>query len=109
MSEVRASDHHDPNLETIGTFEDGGETFEIDHLGIGYDTQWGEFAVYLNGKQFTVFELDEVGLKPEFRPELPPLDELTRLALGAIQDERAEVARRGCPCPENQRYGTCGH
>jgi hypothetical protein len=58
------------HFETIATFTgDDGNTYEIDHLGIGYpDTQWGNFAVYRDGEMVEEFCIPEHGLKPEFRP-----------------------------------------
>lgn len=36
-----------PSDETIATYEHGGKTYEIDHLGLAADfDQWGQFAVY---------------------------------------------------------------
>ena len=34
----------DDNTETIATYSADGATYEIDHLGILHDSQWGEFA-----------------------------------------------------------------
>ncbi len=80
--------------ETIATYETDGKTYEIDHLGIGrpggtHDLdhgQWGEFAVYCDGKQVASFAIEESGLKPEYRPAALPVsdDELIRLAREAV-------------------------
>jgi hypothetical protein len=78
------------DTETILTYESGGLTYEIDHLGIGRpETQWGAFAVYQNGVQVSEFWIQEAGLKAEDRPaELPVTDEeLIRLAKEAVEAE----------------------
>jgi len=76
--------------ETVATFvgEDGQE-YEIDHLGITSPAQWGEFAVYRNGKQLAEFALIEAMLKPQYRPaELPVTpEELVDLAKAALEDD----------------------
>lgn len=88
--------------ETIATFKQGGKTYEIDHLGIARpsDTcplghgQWGEFAVYCDGKQVAEFAIEESALKPEFRPaELPVTnEELIELAKQALALDEAHDA-----------------
>jgi hypothetical protein len=82
---------HDPNAETIATFALGGQTYEIDHLGIGFPSQWGEFNVWTDGNCVAEFAIEESALKPEFRPaELPvSTDELIRLAREAVATEEA--------------------
>jgi hypothetical protein len=78
--------------ETIVTYEDGGDTYEIDHLGIGYpETQWGNFAVYRRGEMVAEFCIPESSLKPEYRPaELPvTTGELIDLAKGAVAGDYA--------------------
>ena len=88
--------------ETIATYQLGGKTYEIDHLGIGrpggtHDLdhgQWGEFAVYCDGQMVGAFDIPEAALKPEFRPaELPvTTEELIQLARQAVAlDEAADV------------------
>ena len=74
--------------ETILTYEAGGETYEIDHLGIGRGFQWGEFAVYCDGMQVAEFAIEESALKPEFRPATLPVpdQELIRLAREAVAE-----------------------
>ena len=82
------------NTETILTFKMGGKTYEIDHLGIGHDTQWGEFNVWCDGDCLAEFAIKESALKPEFRPaEVPVTDEqLIRLARQALaENEVADV------------------
>ena len=70
------------NTETVATFQRDGKTYEIDHLGIGHDSQWGEFNVWTGGNCVAEFAIDEAMLKPECRPaELPvSTKELIRLA-----------------------------
>lgn len=65
---IPASDPSDPHAETIASYMLGGETYEIDHLGINSPSQWGEFAVYRDSKQVAVFDIPESMLKPELRP-----------------------------------------
>jgi hypothetical protein len=92
MPEVPCDCGANTALETIATYTNGGQTFEIDHLGIGFaDTQWGEFVVYRDGRQIAEFAIEESALKPEFRPaELPvTTDELIRLAREAVAIEEA--------------------
>jgi hypothetical protein len=80
-----------PVSETIATYTLDDETYEIDHLGIGHDHQWGGFAVYWNGMQVAEFWIQEAGLKPEHRPDELPVtdDELIRLAKEAVEAEDA--------------------
>jgi hypothetical protein len=72
--------------ETIARFEHGGDTYEIDHLGIGRDSQWGEFAIYSHDIQVGSFAIPEALLKAEYRPaELPVAEaDLIRLANEAL-------------------------
>ena len=70
--------------ETVVSFTHGGESYEVDHLGICRpDTQWGEFAVYRSGCQVGEFALPEAMLRTEFQPkQLPVSDaELTEMAI----------------------------
>jgi hypothetical protein len=86
------------NTETILTYGDGGETYEIDHLGIGHpDTQWGEFNVWTGGNCVAEFAIPESALKPEHRPaQLPVTDgELIELAKRAVR--AAESDEEGRP------------
>lgn len=84
----------DSHAETIATFTLGGKTYEIDHLGIGFPSQWGEFNVWAGGNCVAEFAIEESALKPEFRPaELPvSTDELIRLAREAVAIEEAAGA-----------------
>jgi hypothetical protein len=72
--------------ETIAAYEDGGKAYEIDHLGLLRDSQWGEFQVYCDGESTAYFAIEESALKLEFRPaELPvTTDELIALAKRAV-------------------------
>lgn len=76
------------NIETVATFDMDGSHYEIDHLGICRDSQWGEFAVYCDGKQVAEFAIEEALLKAEHRPETLPVTtaELIALAREAMQD-----------------------
>ena len=84
----------DAHAETIATFTLGGKTYEIDHLGIGFPSQWGEFNVWTGGNCIAEFAIEESALKPEFRPaELPvTTEELIRLAREAVAIEVAADA-----------------
>ena len=42
---------------TVAAFEHGGGTYEIDHLGLGSGSQWGEFAVYCDGEEVAEFAI----------------------------------------------------
>jgi hypothetical protein len=49
------------NTETVATFDHDGKTYEIDHLGILYPSQAGEYAVYCEGRQLTTFVPEDDG------------------------------------------------
>jgi len=72
--------------ETVASFEHDGSTYEIDHLGIGSGSQWGEFEVYCDGEEVAEFTLAESALRPGSRPAGLPVsgDELVRLARQAL-------------------------
>ena len=72
--------------ETVASFEDDGSTYEIDHLGIGSGSQWGEFEVYCDGEEVAEFTLAESALRPGSRPAGLPVsaDELIGLARQAL-------------------------
>jgi hypothetical protein len=77
--------------ETIATYQDKGETYEIDHLGVGLDSQWGEFAIYRDEVMVGEFAIPESALKPEFRPPALPVttEHLIDLAKAAVSESQA--------------------
>jgi hypothetical protein len=78
--------------ETIAVYDDGGGTYEIDHLGINCpETQWGNFAVYRDGEMVAEFCIPESSLQPEYRPAGLPVTpaELIEMARGAVAGEDA--------------------
>ena len=89
--------------ETVASFEHDGSTYEIDHLGIGFGSQWGEFEVYCDGEEVAEFTLAESALRPGSRPAGLPVSagELVRLARQALSgwtgrdDPRWRYARPG--------------
>ena len=74
--------------ETVMTYEDNGQVYEIDHLGVGWPSQWGEFAVYTGNREVAAFSIPESLLKPEFRPAALPVtpDQLVELAKQAVSE-----------------------
>lgn len=72
--------------ETVATYTKNGRTYEIDHLGIGFPRQYGEFAVYSGGRMVAGFETRAAGHLPEHRPALPDEAELIRLAKQAVKE-----------------------
>lgn len=85
-----------PSNETIITYRNGGQEFEIDHLGVAVDAQWGDFAVYRDGTQLAEFSIPASALRPEYRPDsLPADDELIRLAREAVAYNEAADALGG--------------
>ncbi len=83
---LRAAEDDPGSGETVAAFEHDGSTYEIDHLGIGSGSQWGEFAVYCDGQEVAEFTLAESVLRPGSRPAGLPVsaDELVRLARQAL-------------------------
>jgi hypothetical protein len=83
---LRAAEDSPGSGETVAAFEYDGSTYEIDHLGIGSGSQWGEFEVYCDGEEVTEFTLAESVLRPGSRPAGLPVsaDELVRLARQAL-------------------------
>ncbi len=83
---LRAAEDDPGGGATVAAFEHDGGTYEIDHLGIGSASQWGEFAVYCNDEEVAEFTLAESVLRPGSRPAgLPvPADELIWLASQAL-------------------------
>ena len=83
---LRAAEDAPGSGETVAAFEHDGSTYEIDHLGIGSGSQWGEFEVYCDGEEVAEFTLAESVLRPGSRPAGLPVcaDELVRLARQAL-------------------------
>jgi hypothetical protein len=83
---LRAAEDAPGSGETVASFEHDGSTYEIDHLGIGSGSQWGEFEVYCDGEEVAEFTLAESVLRPGSRPAGLPVsaDELVRLARQAL-------------------------
>lgn len=79
--------------EVIATFTRDGGTYEIDHLGIGNPSQYGEFAVYRGDVQVAEFATDAAGYLPEHRPQLPELDTLIALAQQAVAEAEQDEHR----------------
>ena len=85
---------------TVAAFEHDGRTYEIDHLGIGSGSQWGEFAVYWDGEEVAEFAVAGPVRRPGSRPAGLPAcaDELVRLARQALSrlGLPTRPARRAC-------------
>jgi hypothetical protein len=83
---LRAEEDDPGSGETVAVFEHDGSTYEIDHLGMGFGSQWGEFAVYCDGEEVAEFAIAESVLRPGSRPAGLPVsaDELVRLARQAL-------------------------
>ena len=83
---LRAAEDAPGSDETVASFEHDGSTYEIDHLGIGFGSQWGEFEVYCDGEEVAEFTLAESALRPGSRPAGLPVSagELVRLARQAL-------------------------
>jgi len=58
----------DGSGETVAAFDHDGSSYEIDHLGIGSASQWGEFEVYCDGEEVARFTLVQSVLRPGSRP-----------------------------------------
>ena len=71
---------------TVAAFEHDGGTYEIDHLGLGSGSGWGEFAVYCDGEEVAEFAIAGPVRRPGSRPAGLPVcaDELVRLARQAL-------------------------
>jgi hypothetical protein len=83
---LRAAEDAPGSGETVASFEHDGSTYEIDHLGIGSRSQWGEFEVYCDGEEVAEFTLAESALRLGSCPAGLPVsaDELVRLARQAL-------------------------
>lgn len=74
------------STEVVARYEHDGRTYEIDHLGIARDNQYGEFAVFCRDVQVADFTTAAAGYLPEHRPQLPDTDTLIGLAKQAVAD-----------------------
>ncbi len=72
--------------EVIASYQEAGISYEIDHLGIGRRSQWGEFAVYSSGVQLAEFSSTAAGVLGEAQPSLPTESELVALAKTAVAE-----------------------
>src|SRR3984957_9438884 len=98
---LRAAADAPGSSETVAAFEHDGSTYEIDHLGIGSGSQWGEFEVYCYGEEVAEFTLAESVLRPGSRPAGLPVsaDELVRLARQALGGRTPPTLRPARPPP----------
>ena len=89
----------DGSGETVAAFDHDGSTYEIDHLGIGSASQWGEFEVYCDGEEAARFTLVQSVLRPGSRPAGLPVsaDELVRLARQALSRPLPQALRAAWP------------
>ena len=89
----------DGSGETVAAFDHDGSSYEIDHLGIGSASQWGEFEVYCDGEEVARFTLVQSVLRPGWRPAGLPVsvDELVRLAQQAVTGRRSPRSYRSSP------------
>src|SRR5260370_32231154 len=83
---LRAAEDAAGSGETVASFEHHGSTYEIDHLGIGSGSQWGEVEVYCDGEEVAEFTLAESALRSGSRPAGVPVParDLVRLARPAL-------------------------
>ena len=83
---LRAAEDAPGSGETVAAFEHDGRTYQIDHLGIGSSSQWGEFEVYCDGEEVAEFTLAGSVRRPGSRPAGLPVSagELVRLARQAL-------------------------
>lgn len=80
------------NTETVAEYVgEDGRTYEIDHLGIGYPSQRGEYAVYCEGRMVADFLAFDTLLKPEFQPPLPGTPELIEMAKRAVAEALSDA------------------
>lgn len=88
------------NTETVMTIERAGVAYEIDHLGISYADQYGEYAIYRKeadgtATQIGEFDTDAAGFKPGMAPPLPDAEHLRLLALQQIWELENEAETVG--------------
>jgi hypothetical protein len=100
--------------ETIATYTVAGKKYEIDHLGINYPDQWGEFAVFHDGLQVTEFGIEEMCLATVRSPQLmPTADDLIKLALQAVAEDTDDPGpvypQPGAPIPLELNGGMAGY
>jgi hypothetical protein len=83
---LRAAEDGSGDTVAVAVFDHDGSTYEIDHLGIGSASQWGEFEVYCDGEEVARFTLVQSVLRPGSLPAGLPVsaDELIRLARQAL-------------------------
>ena len=86
---LRAAEDDPGSGENVAAFEHDGSSYEIDHLGIGSGSQWGQwgqFEVYCDGEEVAQFTLAESVLRPGSRLAGLPVsaDDLIRLARQAL-------------------------
>ncbi len=97
---LRAAEDAPGSGETVASFEQDGSTYEIDHLGIGPGSQWGEFEVYCGDEEVAEFTL-ALSLLPA------SADELVRLARQALSGwtgrDNPPCARLSGPLPARLR------
>ncbi len=75
-----------PNTtETVATFDYFGRTYQVDHLGVAVGTQYGEYAIYRDGRQVAEFEVEDAFRATEHRQGLPATAELIKLAKAALE------------------------
>lgn len=80
--------------ETVATYTVAGKTYEIDHLGINFPEQWGEYAVYHNGQQLTEFGIEQMILATERNPAvMPTTEDLIKLAMQTVAEETGGEGR----------------
>ena len=96
---LRAAEEDPGCGATVAAFEHDGGTYEIDHLGIGSGSQWGEFEVYCDGEEAARFTLVQSVLRPGSRPAGLPVsaDELIRLARQALSRPLPQALRAAWP------------
>jgi hypothetical protein len=106
---LRAAADDPGSGETIAAFEHDGSTYQIDHLGIGSGSQWGEFVVYRDDEEAAEFTLAESVLRPRSRQAGLPVsaDELVWLARQALSRRtgRDDPSRGLPPGPLPARLG----